>query len=88
MERFRELFANRHERLQELKEKTGDLIFGYLCTYVPEEILYAAGVHPVRIIPETEPITKGEATDVDLNVEHYTHIEEINDKLYKEQGTD
>jgi benzoyl-CoA reductase subunit C len=60
MERFRELFTNRHERLEGWKEQTAELIFGYLCTYVPEEILYAAGILPVRIFSETEPITKGE----------------------------
>ena len=28
---------------------------GYFCTYVPEEILYAAGVLPVRILGSHEP---------------------------------
>ncbi|HUX97983.1 MAG TPA: 2-hydroxyacyl-CoA dehydratase family protein [Candidatus Deferrimicrobium sp.] len=60
MERFREIFKNRHQRLVEWKEYTGSFIFGYLCTYVPEEILYAAGMLPIKIIPEIDPITKGE----------------------------
>lgn len=60
MERFREIFTNRHQRLEEWKRQTNDLIFGYLCTYVPEEILYAAGILPIHIIPELDPITEGE----------------------------
>lgn len=58
MEIFREIFNNHDQRLQEWKEETGKLLFGYLCTYVPEEILYAADILPVRIFPSTEPITK------------------------------
>lgn len=60
MERFRELFENRKGILQDLKEQTDKLIFGYLCTYVPEEILYAAEMLPIRIFPETEAITSEE----------------------------
>ena len=34
---------------------------GYLCTYVPEEILHAAGFLPVRIMPGTTPPTRADA---------------------------
>lgn len=34
---------------------------GYLCTYVPEEIIHAAGFVPVRIMPSTAPPTRAEA---------------------------
>lgn len=34
---------------------------GYLCTYVPEEIIHAAGFLPVRIMPSTTPPTRAEA---------------------------
>ncbi len=34
---------------------------GYLCTYVPEEILHAAGFSPVRIAPNTTPPTRADA---------------------------
>ncbi|MCX7839185.1 MAG: 2-hydroxyacyl-CoA dehydratase family protein [Anaerolineae bacterium] len=34
---------------------------GYLCTYVPEEIIHAAGFLPVRIMPNTTPPTRAEA---------------------------
>jgi benzoyl-CoA reductase/2-hydroxyglutaryl-CoA dehydratase subunit BcrC/BadD/HgdB len=34
---------------------------GYLCTYVPEEIIHAAGFSPVRITPSTTPPTRADA---------------------------
>lgn len=40
---------NRHEYAKEWKKKTGGKVVGYLCTYAPEEVLYAAGVLPVRL---------------------------------------
>ena len=36
------------EEILELK-KQGKKVFGWLCTYVPEEIIHAAGILPVRI---------------------------------------
>jgi bzd-type benzoyl-CoA reductase N subunit len=36
------------EEILKLKDQ-GKKVFGWLCTYVPEEILHAAGIHPVRI---------------------------------------
>ncbi len=38
----------RTEEILELK-KQGRKVFGWLCTYVPEEIIHAAGILPVRI---------------------------------------
>ncbi len=35
----------------------GKNVLGYLCSYVPEEIIYAAGVLPVRLIGSPEEIT-------------------------------
>jgi benzoyl-CoA reductase subunit C len=34
---------------------------GYLCTYVPEEIIHAAGFTPIRIMPDTAPATRADA---------------------------
>ncbi len=34
---------------------------GYLCTYVPEEIIHAAGFAPMRILPDTAPATRADA---------------------------
>jgi benzoyl-CoA reductase subunit C len=45
----------RHDYARAWKERTGGKVMGYFCTYVPEEILYAAGVLPVRILGSHEP---------------------------------
>ncbi len=55
MEKFKEWYQKRHEYAQEWKNKTGGKVVGYFCTYVPEEILYAAEVLPVRILGSHEP---------------------------------
>jgi benzoyl-CoA reductase subunit C len=52
---FREWEQNRHSYAKAWKEKTGGKVMGYFCTYVPEEILYAADVLPVRILGSHEP---------------------------------
>ncbi len=55
IEKFREWERNRHDYAREWKERTGGKVMGYFCTYVPEEVLYAAGVLPVRILGSHEP---------------------------------
>lgn len=54
-ERFREIVKNHHQYAQDWKEKTGKKVMGYFCTYVPEEIIYAADILPVRIMGSREP---------------------------------
>lgn len=54
---FREWIDNRHDYAEAWKEKTGNKVMGYFCTYVPEEILYAANILPVRILGSHEPPT-------------------------------
>ena len=44
-----------HEYAKEWKEKTGGKVIGYFCTYAPEEVMYAAGILPVRIMGGKEP---------------------------------
>ena len=56
-QKFRDWIDNRHEYAKEWKERTNQKIVGYLCTYVPEEILYAAEIQPVRILGSHEPPT-------------------------------
>ena len=56
-ETFRDWIDNRHEYARAWKEKTGNKIVGYFCTYVPEEILYAGNILPVRILGSHEPPT-------------------------------
>ena len=57
--KFRDWNANRHSYAKEWKEKTGGKVLGYFCTYVPEEILYAANILPIRILGGHEPQTHG-----------------------------
>ncbi|MEM3641239.1 MAG: hypothetical protein QXH37_04900 [Candidatus Bathyarchaeia archaeon] len=56
-ETFREWIDNRHEYSLVWKESTGYKVVGYFCTYVPEEILYAANILPIRILGSHEPPT-------------------------------
>ncbi len=39
-----------------LKEQTGKKIIGYMCTYAPEEIIQAAGAHPLRLFGSNKNI--------------------------------
>jgi benzoyl-CoA reductase subunit C len=57
LETFRQWIDNRHQYAKSWKEKTGKKIIGYFCTYVPEEILYAGEILPVRILGSHEPPT-------------------------------
>lgn len=58
-ERIQEVIQRRHDYARRWKERTGGKVFGYLCTYVPEEVIYAAGILPVRILGshEAEDVT-------------------------------
>ncbi|MFH1418005.1 MAG: benzoyl-CoA reductase, bzd-type, subunit N [Planctomycetota bacterium] len=47
---FRNWRVNRAQYAKEWKQRTGRKIIGYFCTYAPEELIYAAGVLPVRIL--------------------------------------
>lgn len=52
---FKERVDNAHDYARKWKEKTGGPVIGYFCTYAPEEIMYAAGILPVRILGSSEP---------------------------------
>ena len=53
--RFAQALEQRHEYARAWKARTGGRVVGYLCTYVPEELIYAAGALPVRILGSREP---------------------------------
>lgn len=55
IETYKKWYDARHEYARQWKKRTGGKVLGYFCTYVPEEILYAAGVLPVRIMGSHEP---------------------------------
>ncbi|MBU3946863.1 MAG: benzoyl-CoA reductase, bzd-type, subunit N [Proteobacteria bacterium] len=46
---FKDWYQNRHDYAKDWKARTGGKVMAYMCTYVPEEILYAADVLPVRV---------------------------------------
>jgi len=52
---FKEWYEYRHDYAREWKRKTGREVIGYFCTYAPEEVMYAAGILPVRILGSHEP---------------------------------
>jgi benzoyl-CoA reductase subunit C len=54
-QRFQDWVDKRHDYAREWKKRTGGKVVGYLCTYVPVEILYAADVLPVRILGGHKP---------------------------------
>ena len=54
-EQFKDWYENRHDYAKKWKERTGGKVIGTFCTYVPEEILYAADILPVRILGSHEP---------------------------------
>ena len=47
---FKSWYEDRHDYAKTWKVKTGGKVLGFFCTYVPEEILYAADVLPVRVL--------------------------------------
>ncbi|KUK53283.1 MAG: Putative 2-naphthoyl-CoA reductase gamma subunit [Desulfotomaculum sp. 46_296] len=55
MEKFKEWYENRHDYARQWKEKNGSKVMGFFCTYVPEEILYAADILPVRALGSHQP---------------------------------
>jgi benzoyl-CoA reductase subunit C len=55
LDKFKELVNNRHEYAKNWKARTGGKILGYFEPYFPEEIAYAAGMLPVKVLAEHEP---------------------------------
>ena len=54
LERFGAVYKDRHQYAKDWKARTGGKVVGYLCTYVPEEVMYAAGILPVRVLGSHE----------------------------------
>ena len=52
---FAQVYEQRHQYAEAWKARTGHQVLGYLCTYVPEEIIHAAGLLPVRVLGSHEP---------------------------------
>ena len=54
MDQFKQLVENRHEYARAWKARTGGKVLGFFEQYMPEEIAYAAGVLPVRVLAQHE----------------------------------
>lgn len=50
------------EPIKKWKEEDKKKVIGFLCTYIPEEIIHAAGILPVRITGDSEEIDLDKAT--------------------------
>lgn len=60
LDRMARIVEDRHGYAREWQGRTGGKVLPYLCTYPLEEIIYAAGILPVRVIPEGEPSALGD----------------------------
>jgi benzoyl-CoA reductase subunit C len=49
------IVAHPHQPAQNWKSETGRKVIGFLCSNLPEELIYAAGVLPVRLLGANEP---------------------------------
>ncbi len=63
---FYEAVSNTGDYIRNLKS-SGKKVLGYLCSYTPEEIILAAGIHPVRLFG-----TEGNITLADAHLQSYT----------------
>lgn len=61
MSKFRAAAEDPLSYARELKNTTGKKIVGYLCSYTPEEIIFAAGASPLRLFGANGPITLADA---------------------------
>ncbi|MDP2729726.1 MAG: benzoyl-CoA reductase, bzd-type, subunit N [Dehalococcoidales bacterium] len=50
LKQFNDIWQLRHEYAKDWKQKNGGKVVGCMCTYYPEEVMYAAGMLPVRIL--------------------------------------
>jgi benzoyl-CoA reductase subunit C len=55
LEKFRDIVKSPHAYARNWKSETGSRVLGYVCTNVPEEIPYAAGLLPIRLLGANKP---------------------------------
>ncbi len=48
LKQFNDVWELQHEYAKDWKQRTGGKVVGGMCTYMPEELLYAADILPVR----------------------------------------
>jgi benzoyl-CoA reductase subunit C len=54
-DQFQAWYEKRHDYAKDWKARTGGKVYGCFCSYVPEEIVIAAGGLPVRVLGSHEP---------------------------------
>lgn len=57
LKEFKRAVSSPLEYARQLKKDSGKKIMGYVCSYVPEEIILAAGAHPLRLFGTKENIS-------------------------------
>ncbi|MFC1946994.1 2-hydroxyacyl-CoA dehydratase [Chloroflexota bacterium] len=55
MDEFHEMVSSPHEFARNWKTETGGKVLGYMCSNVPEELIYSTGVLPIRLLGSNEP---------------------------------
>ncbi|HEY96242.1 MAG TPA: benzoyl-CoA reductase [Dehalococcoidia bacterium] len=55
MDEFHEMVSSPHEFARDWKKETGGKVLGYMCSNVPEELIYSTGVLPIRLLGSNEP---------------------------------
>jgi benzoyl-CoA reductase subunit C len=55
--KFKRAVSNPFDYVRQLKKDSGKKIVGYVCSYTPEEIIMAAGAHPLRLFGTKENIS-------------------------------
>lgn len=58
---FAEIIDHRHDHIKDLSAQLDKPVLGYMCSYVPEEIIYAAGMIPMRLLTNEEPPISGDS---------------------------
>jgi benzoyl-CoA reductase subunit C len=53
---LREATANPSVYASRLKQESGKKVVGYVCSYLPEELIIAAGAHPLRLLGTKENV--------------------------------
>ncbi len=64
---FYEAALDTEKYIRNLKKGRGKRIIGYLCSYTPEEIIFASGMHPMRLFG-----TRGNIVLADAHLQSYS----------------
>jgi bzd-type benzoyl-CoA reductase N subunit len=57
LQEFSNIASKPYDYARAWKQRTGSRVFGYFCTYFPEELLHAAGILPIRILGDKENVS-------------------------------